>query len=323
MSASTIAPDSLVNRFQIARRAEVKPPPTRPSTKYVDDVRVRPHARATNPVAALAQRDEEAKELPSNALQQRVSGHVSISPISLDLDDGLGTTSHRARGLYSLAKGRGHSARVRLMTAMAIAVFGFGMFVSVQGWLLNRQVGQSLPVVNAESADAQVAVPEETKPDDNTLAQYQVAPDMPRYLSIESQGVKSRVLRMGLTGAGAVDTPNNVHDTGWYEGSAKPGEGGVSLIVGHVSGISSPGVFGKLSQLRSGDVVSIERGDGKVLKYRVTGSESFAADNVDMAKVLSHTTDGKEALNLVTCHGSYNAASHEYNERIVVYTTRI
>ena len=323
-STSAIATDSLADRFRIARRADIKPLPMRPSTKYLDDIRHRPHARPTGRPRpqSLAAQDEHncaTGELPAGVLQPRVAGHVTIDPISLALDAGSDQSKSKRKLRYSLYDGN-HKTHLRLLSLMATGVFAFGMFVSIQGWLLNRRVGQSLPVAHAES---QTALPDETKPADDELAQYQVAADMPRYLSIESQGIKARVFRMGLTNEGAVATPNNVHDTGWYEGSAKPGDSGISLIVGHVSGISSPGVFGKLSQLQAGDTITIERGDGKILKYRVAGSESFPADNVDMTKVLSHTSGGQETLNLITCHGSYSLASHQYNERLVVYTTRI
>ncbi|TXG77345.1 class F sortase [Patescibacteria group bacterium] len=218
-------------------------------------------------------------------------------------------------------------AKLALRVALAsltIVVFGFGMYVSVQGFIQNRRVAEGVPTTAQASQEQEAEAPSETKPDDNSVANYQVAPDMPRFISIESQGIKARVLRIGLTGDGAVGAPNNVHDGGWYEGSAKPGEGGVSLIVGHVSGISAPGVFRNIDQLNPGEVISVERGDGTVIRYRVDATESFPANNVDMAKALSYSkVEGGEALNLITCHGSFDGASQQYTERLVVYTTRI
>lgn len=164
----------------------------------------------------------------------------------------------------------------------------------------------------------------EVEPSTKDKSDYQVPPDMPRFLTIKSLGVtNARVLALGTTGDGAVATPASVYDVGWFDGSAKPDTGGVSLIVGHVSGISAPGVFRSIHTLSAGDKVELELGNGDVLTYRVDAVESFPADKVDMSKVLTYNPDDTEGLNLVTCFGSFDAARQQYRERLVVYTTRI
>lgn len=164
----------------------------------------------------------------------------------------------------------------------------------------------------------------EVEPSAKQISSYVVPPDMPRYLNIQSLGVTdARVLALGVSGDGAVATPSSIYDVGWFDGSAKPGTGGVSLIVGHVSGVSAPGVFGSIHSLNAGDMVEIELGNGDILSYRVDGVESFPADKVDMSRVLQYNSNDAEGLNLITCFGSFDSARQQYRERLVVYTTRI
>ena len=63
---------------------------------------------------------------------------------------------------------------------------------------------------------------------------------------------------------------------GWYTGSAVPGEKGASVIVGHVDTKTAPAVFYKLRHVRKGEIVKVERSDGKVVKYKVDSRRAGA-----------------------------------------------
>lgn len=206
-----------------------------------------------------------------------------------------------------------------LATVLFVVSFAVVSTVYFRGLKRNNE-----PVV-VGIQDNSIDVPaNERKPSAKQVSNYVVPPDMPRYLNVESLGITdARILALGISGDGAVATPSSIYDVGWFDGSAKPGTGGVSLIVGHVSGVSAAGVFGSIHTLNAGDMVEVELGNGDVLSYRVDGVEPFPADKVDMSRVLQYNPNGAEGLNLITCFGSFDSARQQYRERLVVYTTRI
>lgn len=147
---------------------------------------------------------------------------------------------------------------------------------------------------------------------------YTVAPDRPRYLSIEKLGVKNaRILGLGINSKGEVDTPANIFDTAWYTSSGKPGAGGTMLINGHNGGPTKDGVFKHLPDLTDGDIVVIERGDGQIFKYKVVESKTIPLDQADayMATAQKSPEKGKESLTLISCTGQWSQAQQTYLSR--------
>lgn len=159
---------------------------------------------------------------------------------------------------------------------------------------------------------------DETQPSEAEVAEYTVAPDRPRYLTIEKLGVnKSRILPMGVNSAGELDTPNNIFDVGWYEGSGKPGEGKTMMIDGHNGGPHVYGVFKNLPSLVEGDIIQVERGDGAVFKYAVVENTAvpLAESNEYMSTAAKSPKAGKEAVTLITCTGEWSQQQGTYLSR--------
>lgn len=227
---------------------------------------------------------------------------------------------------------KGGGIGMRLFYGFGVLVFVATMLLSAQALVFNKQAKDEVSVLAAETqnVDAQGvpqgtgSEPAEDKPDENAFFAYQVDPDKPRYLRIPTQSVYSRIKELGLTTDGAVDAPWNVHDTGWYNGSIKPGsKNGVSLILGHTSGYSMPGVFKSIGEMKKDDIVEVERGDGEVVKYIVDKVEEYELDKIDMRKILYEVEKGTHSLRLMTCSGQYDSLNREYLSRTVVYTTEI
>jgi LPXTG-site transpeptidase (sortase) family protein len=162
---------------------------------------------------------------------------------------------------------------------------------------------------------------DEKKPDDDEVRSYNVAPDMPRYIIIPSINVHARILHIGLDKDGEMQTPSKIHDTGWYTGSSKPGSGlGASIIDGHVAGATQNGVFYDLKSLKSGDVVTVEKGDGSRVDYQVVRKEILDTDKVDMNKMFKTANEDKHGLNLISCTGNFDSKTKTYSQRIMIFT---
>ncbi|MBQ9017869.1 sortase [Candidatus Saccharibacteria bacterium] len=159
---------------------------------------------------------------------------------------------------------------------------------------------------------------DETVPTTEEVAEYTVAPSLPRYLSIEKLGItNSRVLPMSINEKGALDTPNNIFDVGWYELSGKPGEGKTMLIDGHNGGPNVYGVFKYLPNLVSDDVIVIERGDGQKFRYSVVENKEVPLDDSDsyMATAMRSPERGRESLTLISCSGDWSWERYTYLSR--------
>jgi hypothetical protein len=216
----------------------------------------------------------------------------------------------------------------KIFYAAGLSVFLLATVASVQTIITNHQAKQQLGVLGEKTqvADGNGVLegtgsePSESPVGSQAIASYTVSPDMPRYIRIPSLGVYSRIKHTGVTKDGAVDAPANINDASWYKASAKPGSGsGSSLLLGHVSGWTAPGVFKKINQLKAGMRFEIELGSGEKLNYEVVRGESIPLDQVDMAKILESEVLGEHDMKLMTCAGRYNRETDHYEERYVVY----
>ncbi|MBR3230506.1 sortase [Candidatus Saccharibacteria bacterium] len=158
----------------------------------------------------------------------------------------------------------------------------------------------------------------EVEPSEEEIYEYVVAPDRPRYLSIDVLGISNaRILPMGVNASGELATPNNIFDVGWYEASSKPGQGGTLVIDGHNGGPNRFGVFKNLPDLSEGDIIKIERGDGLVFEYRVVENNTVALDEADayMKTAARSPETGKESVTLISCTGEWSQQRRTYLSR--------
>jgi sortase (surface protein transpeptidase) len=167
--------------------------------------------------------------------------------------------------------------------------------------------------------DTDGAMPTTKKPQPNEFDNYTVAADMPRYLFIEKLGIKAMIKPMSVDVSNRIEAPQSAFDVGWYDRSAKPGQDGALLLDGHVSAGRTPGVFYDLKNLAPNDSITLERGDGVTLMYRVIKSQVYDINNVDMAAVLAPITASQPGLNLITCTGNAIEGTNNYNQRLVVF----
>jgi sortase (surface protein transpeptidase) len=143
----------------------------------------------------------------------------------------------------------------------------------------------------------------------------------PVSLTIPLIGVKTDLITLGLAQGGAMQVPSSTTVAGWYTGSPRPGSIGSSIIVGHIDSLGGPGVFYRLSELRSGDDVFVKRADGTTAKFRVTAIQSYLKDQFPTEQVYGPTPDAE--LRLITCGGAFDSATGHYQRNIVVYATEV
>ena len=155
---------------------------------------------------------------------------------------------------------------------------------------------------------------------------WRVAADRPRFLSIDKLGIdRARVLEIGVNNESRLQTPASIFDVGWYRTSGKPGQGNVMLLDGHNGGPTKEGVFKHLPELVAGDIIVIERGDGKFFRYQVVENEEVPLNEADskMDKMLKPVVPGKEGLSIITCTGAWSQVQQTYLSRQFLRATLI
>lgn len=175
--------------------------------------------------------------------------------------------------------------------------------------------GSEREVTNVASSGGDLI---EVAPTEDEVREYIVAPDRPRYLSVERLGVvNARILPMGVNSKGELDTPQNIFDVGWYESSGLPGQGGTMVIDGHNGGPHVHGVFKNLPDLAIGDIIQIERGDGAIFKYKVVENNSVPLSESDEYMVTATRSPeiGKESVTLISCTGEWSQQQDTYLSR--------
>ena len=142
----------------------------------------------------------------------------------------------------------------------------------------------------------------------------------PVRLLIPSIHLNARVELLGLLRSGAMDTPHNIWNVGWYRGGPSPGALGDAVIDGHVGLPGSPLVFSGLARLAIGADVIVVLADGTRSRFRVTGLRSWPANS--RPRNLFNRA-GPPRLSLITCTGKYDGGTQTYADRLIVDATYI
>lgn len=223
------------------------------------------------------------------------------------------------KNITTKPKFKSKSLHHSLITA-AFLVFSLGVAASIMTFKTNSDVVSEVKAASLGRNDIQEEdTPSESDLPKGSVNSYKVAPDLPRKISIPKLSVEGRVLALGVKDNNELKAPSNIYDTGWYLSSAKLGEIGATLIDGHASGPTKPGVFHNLKKLVKGDTIKVDRGDGKVFTYLVSKTQVYNQNSVDMAAALVSAEAGKSGLNLITCTGKYNKQTKRYDDRLIVF----
>lgn len=177
---------------------------------------------------------------------------------------------------------------------------------------------------SGNSADSSSATPTEIViiPPPVSLSASESVFGLPVRLKIPVINVDASIEAVGLTPGGAMDVPKNPDGVGWFDLGPHPGNIGSAVIAGHY-GIWKNGqetVFDNLNKLQSGDKINVLDDQGTSISFVVRESLSFDP-NADASSVFV-SDDGKSHLNLITCEGTWDAASKSYSKRLVVFADK-
>ena len=144
-------------------------------------------------------------------------------------------------------------------------------------------------------------------------------------LMIPKFGVDAPIQIKGVDGNNEMISPDGPSNVAWYDFSAAPGNIGNSVYSGHVDYIDyGPAVFYNIRNLVAGDAIEIHLLSGTVYKYVVTTApRNFGASPTQEELAYIVGTSEREVITLITCGGTFSAATGEYDQRTVVRAERV
>lgn len=141
-------------------------------------------------------------------------------------------------------------------------------------------------------------------------------------LRLPTLGIDAPIVTLGVDQTGTMQSPNNPTDVAWYNFSARPGEMSNVVMAGHLDYVNyGPAVFYRLKDARPGDEVELVLVDGSVARYRVEGVTTYDEATAPVLDIVGPTD--VEMVTLITCGGSFDPLSREYDKRVVLRAERI
>ena len=140
-------------------------------------------------------------------------------------------------------------------------------------------------------------------------------------LLIATIGVDAPVVVLGIDENNVMEAPSQAFDVAWYDFSARPGFGSNAVFSGHVDFRDvGPAVFWELRNLTAGDPIEVRLADSTTYVYRVTALNTFPTDGVPVAEIVGPSAT--EVITLITCAGTFDPATRQYSDRLVVRAER-
>ncbi|MFD3649834.1 class F sortase [Streptomyces cyaneofuscatus] len=176
------------------------------------------------------------------------------------------------------------------------------------------------PAPSAAAPPAAASTPASSAPTPTTTHGQPSSTDdstAPTQVTIPSLKISSSLMRLGLNADGTVEVPpaEKSMTAGWYTGGAIPGRPGPAVLIGHNGTRFGRAVFHDLKDIRKGAEVRVRGGDGKSLRFTVTGKETVSKNAFPTERVYGATKNS--TLRLVTCDGAFDAEGHPVDNLII------
>jgi hypothetical protein len=181
--------------------------------------------------------------------------------------------------------------------------------IGVSLWIGNT-LGHTQGVVKSITS-IDIAAPSPTPP--KTII------DNPVVLSIPTLGLQANIEHVGLDDKKRMDVPKDDMNVAWYDRGARIGEKGSAVIAGHFdTKAGGPAVFYEINKLRPGDEIIVSGANGETSTFVVTETKTVKDATFPIEEVFAKNDQVR--LNLITCAGTFDRASQNYEDRFVVYT---
>ncbi|WP_100813823.1 class F sortase [Microbacterium lacus] len=144
-----------------------------------------------------------------------------------------------------------------------------------------------------------------------------VDPVAPVRVQVPSASIDMSIRPVGIEDGGFMELPPEPTVAGWYRFGAYPAEGaGNTVLAAHVdSRVYGIGPLSNLRNLAAGTEVQVESEDGGMTRYAVESVTYYPRSQLPTEQLF--VRDGAPALVLITCGGSFDAATRSYSDNVV------
>lgn len=151
-----------------------------------------------------------------------------------------------------------------------------------------------------------------------------IPPAMPILLNIPKIEVSASIEAVGNDSEGKMDVPQGVQNAAWWNMGPLPGSPGNAVISGHLDTyLQEPAVFWRLRELVPGDLISVRDARGVDHQFEVVNSEVYEHDQVPLDVIFGDAVRIRPNLILITCDGTWDTTSRNYDQRFVVYARSV
>lgn len=138
---------------------------------------------------------------------------------------------------------------------------------------------------------------------------------IPAKITIPGIGVDAKIVEVGLK-EDEMDAPKDPEKAGWYRYGPRPGDPGLSIIVGHSGWVNRrPVIFDSLRDVAIGDRLTITDDRGMMHEFIVRTIDRYPS-HATLLEIQPQNISSD--LVLITCAGDWDAERREYEERLVV-----
>lgn len=139
----------------------------------------------------------------------------------------------------------------------------------------------------------------------------------PTRVRVASINLDTELIKLGRNPDNTMEVPVRYDIAGWYTHAPTPGELGPAIIVGHVDRPGGIAIFWRLREIQPGDLIEVDRVDGKTVKFRADSIKQFPQDNFPTKEVYGNIDHS--GIRLITCGGTFNSQTGRYTHNTVVY----
>jgi sortase A len=147
-------------------------------------------------------------------------------------------------------------------------------------------------------------------------------PGLPAHLAIPALGVTTRVEHVGVDKNNNMDIPKDPFNAAWFKLGAVPGNPGNAVMDGHLDWFGvKQAVFYYLTSLKPGDRVYVRDDRGRDRAFVVTKQLECKWQNCPLEEIFGPAAGTR--LNLITCAGTYNRSTQNYERRTVIFSEAV
>lgn len=191
-----------------------------------------------------------------------------------------------------------------IFLALAAGLIAFGT-LGLYGNISQESIKHSIPENVISTSYAAPGLDDVSE----LCSEYRVGLSKPRYIYISATKSAGCIHSVGVDQNNLIATPVNVNLAGWYVSSVKPGEPGISVLIGYDNFADKSGIFTDFDSLAEGDEIMVQIGDKSKLYFNVVDAKTYKG-SFYIEHILDPLNTSPRQLTLVSINAGTSPSSY-------------